>query len=339
MAGTLIVTGCAGGLGMAIATEIVQSPKPYNAVFTVRDASKSNAQPLVSLISTSKDKSRFSTADLDLSNQSQIRSFAASINSRVSSGELKPIRAIILNAAWQYAQGQKFTDDKGYEMNYAVNHLANVLLVLLLLPSIDKDSGRIVFVSSWSHDAKDPYNEQWDCPKEGMWIPPKEAIKPPPDDIKDDLFKKGMARYGQSKLAPLQFMYALQRRMDAKPELKNISALAVDPAAMLTTGMVRSYNTAFRLAIRVVGYVFSPLLVLLSPNGRFRTPAKSARDVLYAALTEGSKTLGEKPKGLFMNGTALSESSFEARDEEKQKVVWEQSLELVGLKDEETLLA
>lgn len=42
--------------------------------------------------------------------------------------------------------------DDGYEMTWQVNFLANQLLTLLLLQSMDKKNGRILLIGSWSHE-------------------------------------------------------------------------------------------------------------------------------------------------------------------------------------------
>jgi NAD(P)-dependent dehydrogenase (short-subunit alcohol dehydrogenase family) len=42
--------------------------------------------------------------------------------------------------------------DDGYEMTWQVNFLANQLLTLLLLQSMDKENGRILLIGSWSHE-------------------------------------------------------------------------------------------------------------------------------------------------------------------------------------------
>lgn len=43
------------------------------------------------------------------------------------------------------------TDD-GYETTWQVNFLANQLLALLLLQSMDKVKSRILIIGSWSHE-------------------------------------------------------------------------------------------------------------------------------------------------------------------------------------------
>lgn len=48
------------------------------------------------------------------------------------------------------------TDD-GLEMTWHINYLANFLLSLLLLQSMDKKDGRILLVSSWTHEYIQPF--------------------------------------------------------------------------------------------------------------------------------------------------------------------------------------
>lgn len=40
----------------------------------------------------------------------------------------------------------------GFEMTWQVNFLANLVLSLLLLQSMDKDEGRILIIGSWMHE-------------------------------------------------------------------------------------------------------------------------------------------------------------------------------------------
>lgn len=72
------------------------------------------------------------------------------------------------------------------------------------------------------------------------------------------------------------------------------------------------------------------------PNGVLRTNVKSAEDVLKACFD--TKTIGEYPKAVFLNGSEKANSSLESRDEKKQKTLWVDSLKLVGLKEGDTVL-
>lgn len=48
--------------------------------------------------------------------------------------------------------------------------------------------------------------------------------------------------------------------------------------------------------------------------------------------------LGKHPKAVYLSGSALAGTSAETRDEAKQKRLWDASVELSGVKDEETPL-
>ena len=266
---------------------------------------------------------------LELGSLFSVREFAADINAQVASGVLKPIRALVLNAGYQSQLGQKFTKE-GYEVTFQVNYLANFLLVLLLLESIDKDSGRIVFISSWTHDPANPYNRGLKL-KETMWRPLPDLARPGQADGKGLASQAGMRRYAESKLWLMMFMYELQRRTDAKQALRNISVLSVDPGGVFTTDIMRDNLWIFRVPLRKMFQVLTPCVQHLSPNGYLRTANKSARDVMNACFAEDESILGKSPKALYINGSAVKQSSIESRDQQKQHLLWEGSLKLVGL--------
>jgi hypothetical protein len=48
--------------------------------------------------------------------------------------------------------------------------------------------------------------------------------------------------------------------------------------------------------------------------------------------------LGEYPKAVYLDGRKIVGSSPESKDQEKQKRLWRESLGVVGLKEEETIL-
>ena len=145
MKGSFIITGCNGGLGKAVVADFLQSSNTssYKGQFAVRNPS--TATSLQAVLAASSSAKDHEVITMDLSNLSSVRKAAKEINDRVKSGEILPIRALLLNAALQHVSGQTYTDD-GLESNFAVNYLANFLLALLLLPSMDKEAGRIVFL-------------------------------------------------------------------------------------------------------------------------------------------------------------------------------------------------
>ena len=126
----------------------------------------------------------------------------------------------------------------------------------------------------------------------------------------------------------------LQRRLDSDPKLNNISVLGIDPGMMPTKITTGTLNWFIRTVFSIIAHIASRL----SPNGMMRLPQKSAGDILAAAL-ETSPPFGERPKGLYFNGSEPKEVSIEARDAEKRATVWKASVEYAELKDGETCLA
>jgi NAD(P)-dependent dehydrogenase (short-subunit alcohol dehydrogenase family) len=164
---TILITGANGGLGAGIVSQFLASPHATttHALYCVCDVpSASRLRQL--LFTAHKSSLPYDILPLDLSSLAGVRAAAESINARVQAGALPPLRAVVLNAATQRTRGSvAFTPHDGIEANLAVNYLANVLLVLLLLPSLWRgDTGRgarVVVVSSWAHDADDWKNRKF----------------------------------------------------------------------------------------------------------------------------------------------------------------------------------
>ena len=131
--------------------------------------------------------------------------------------------------------------------------------------------------------------------------------------------------------------YELQRRLSASKDFSNISVLAVDPGAMSDTELFRDSPLFLRIFLDWIAAPLTPLLNRIWPNGYFRTRAKSAHDLLVACFDEND-ILGKYPKAVYLNGSELAATSPETRDEAKQKRLWDASVEISGVKDEETPL-
>lgn len=100
--GSILITGANGGLGSAIVSHILKTPKlatNYTGIYAVRKAA--TATQLQSILGHAPRAHRHAIVDIDLSSLDSVRKTAASINSRVEKGELPKIRALILNAGYQ----------------------------------------------------------------------------------------------------------------------------------------------------------------------------------------------------------------------------------------------
>ena len=113
--------------------------------------------------------------------------------------------------------------------------------------------------------------------------------------------------------------------------------MSLDPGGMVTS-ITRNSEAPFLIKI-FVAYIapyIQAFLTWLSPNGAIRTPTKSGADLLRAAFDV--KTLGERPKAVYLDGTAYGQTAAEARDEVKQKQLWKDSVKLARVQAGETVL-
>ena len=198
--GAVLVTGANGGLGTAIFSKISSSHPEFHGLYTVRNPS--TALNLQRLINSAPSTHEHEVLALDLSSPDQICAFAKDVNSRVASGAVPRIRALILNAGFQEATTQTLTEEKR-DMTFAVNYLANFQLVLLLLESMDKEHGRIVFVSSWTHNPADPRCFGRSGKEKYLFTDTEGYVYPTTKP------SEAGVRYGASKLCLLMMMYGL----------------------------------------------------------------------------------------------------------------------------------
>ncbi|KAI0479231.1 putative short-chain dehydrogenase [Xylariaceae sp. FL0804] len=340
--GSILVTGANGGLGSAIAKQIASKPEfsHYHGLYMVRDAR--HAPDLASALSCATSHSH-DILGLSLTDLDNVRQVTERINDRVSTGEIPPIRALVIAAGFQDFGKQTWTED-GLDTTFAANYLGHWLLTLLLLKSVDKESGRIVVVGSQSHDPDDPRNAghnlfedkhkpvlpdlaRFTAITKGEYCSAAEGTG----------FRGGYRRYGASKLFLIMMQHELQARIDVEADapsgLGRVCVVGVDPGAM-RSGMQRHAGWFIRVLVFGIIYRF---LVWLNPyNGAVRPTSRSAGDVLQAAFTAGED--GVPPKDRYFDGRTPLETSEESRDPVKREMVWRETVRLSGLKEGETVL-
>ncbi|CAJ2509177.1 Uu.00g142030.m01.CDS01 [Anthostomella pinea] len=161
--GTILLTGANGGLGSAIVSRIISMPefRHHHGIYTLRNANSSASVLDVVLEKAASPTSSATPAHthekifLDFSKLDTVREVASSLNQRVAAGQVPPICAIILNAGYEEFRTQTWTED-GLDTTFVKNYLGHWLLVLLLLQSMDREKGRVVWISIFSHNPKDP---------------------------------------------------------------------------------------------------------------------------------------------------------------------------------------
>ena len=104
----------------------------------------------------------------------------------------------------------------------------------------------------------------------------------------------------------------------------------------MTTRLARDGPFLIQLLMNWIIPLLAPIFLFFQPNGSLRTPAKSAADLLRASFDEN--TLGKHPKALYLNGSEVGAATPEAKDEKKQRELWEGSLRYAGIKEGDTVL-
>lgn len=215
MEGTVIITGATGSMAIEAVQQLLSFHPHLTVVGTVRNANKCPKSPQLLRLQSIRQQypeRRLILENVDLNSLKDVRSFADRLSGQVTAGELPAISAIICNAfTWSLERGQQFSLDH-YESTFQVNHLAHYLLVLKLLPSMNRMSGRIIMLSSEIHDPQhhNPLSRMGaSLPTDGNL---EVLIKPGPDSPGTE-HDMGWRRYANSKLANVMFMHSLNKRL------------------------------------------------------------------------------------------------------------------------------
>jgi protochlorophyllide reductase len=211
---------------------------------------------------------------------------------------------------------QKSTD--GFELTFAVNHLAHYLLIRQMLPRLARDA-RVILTSSGTHD-----------PEEKTGLPPPRHADaqllafPDRDPGKDGSeMKAGRHAYTSSKLCNVMTARELSRRLAA--DRPDVATAAFDPGFTPGTGLARDYPGP-------TGFIFRYLLPLFTRRGpRVSTPANSGR--LLAELASLPAFASARGTYFAVHGTSAPAKppSALARDDAACAKLWDDSARLVGI--------
>lgn len=302
----VLISGGTGTLGYRTANLLARAG--WSVIITGRDAAETTD---AAQVIAGKTGNEVIGSPLDLASLDDVRRFAADL----TDWGVVPLHAIVCNAGIQIVSGDSRTRD-GMETTFVVNHLAQFLLVRLLLSSMAAP-GRIVLGASDTHD-----------PARHIGVPAPHytnarSLGYPASGDRDDPALAGRRRYTTSKLCNVLTNYELARQLSAgERAAPAITVNALDPGLMPGTGLARDYSGVQPFAWR---YLLPALTVL--PGINVHTPGRSAR-ALARLITD--PTL-EDTTGQYFSGFRRTRSSAESYDRTKAAHLWDTSIELAGL--------
>jgi NAD(P)-dependent dehydrogenase (short-subunit alcohol dehydrogenase family) len=234
------VTGGHGGLGL----ETTRALAKAGASVTVGSRDPDRAAPALAGIE------RVDIDQLDLLDPQSIDGFATRY---VGSG--RPLHILINNAG--IMGGDLVRDSRGYESQFATNHLGHFQLTLGLLPALRAaHRARVVNVSSGGHQLSDI---RWDDPHFTTEY-------------------DGMLGYGQSKTANVLFAVELDRRWADE----GIRGYAVHPGIAFGTNLAPWITDD---ELRAMGILDDSGRPIIDPDRELQTQQQAASTSVFAATS------------------------------------------------------
>jgi NAD(P)-dependent dehydrogenase (short-subunit alcohol dehydrogenase family) len=296
---TAIVTGGYSGLGLETVRALLMAGA--DVIAPARDTSK--AEEALEALTDEIDETGAAIGDLiigelDLSDPASIDGFTSDI---LELG--RPIELLINNAGVMACPLTR--DDRGYELQFATNHLGHYQLTTRLWIALAARGARVVSLSSTGHhiapvDLDDPHFDRRGYDK---WV-----------------------AYGQSKTANSLFAVGL----DARGKEHGVRAFAVHPGGIMTPlqrHLPREEMIAF-------GWMDEAGNV----NERFKTPEQGAATSIWAATSEDLDGMG----GVYCEDCDIAKVWSEsvrfmgvkpwAIDPEAADALWEASEAMTGVR-------
>jgi len=242
----------------------------------------------------------------DLSRLADVRAAAAATRTLLAEGAVRPLRALVANAGTMSVDTRQASAD-GYELTFAVNHLAHAQLIGDLLGSFTAPA-RVVLIGSNTYHAN-LWRTLLHVPA-AEWADPVDLARPATGDQAPGMTASGVA-YSNAKLAILYYAHELQRHVG-----EGITVSVFEPGWMPGTALGRGAPAAFQAMSRALGRL---------PG--VSTPQRSGPLLAAMALDERWAHLRD---GAFVVKTELTEVQPVAHDRDRERRLWDATAELLA---------
>lgn len=306
---SIIITGSNSGIGFKCALSIAKMKPGLQIILACRNVQAGNEA--IQKIKQQTGYQHLVCLPLDLASLQSVRNFKTAFSKLPD-----PVISALVNNAGiaPNIQETAYTED-GFEITFGTNHLGGFYLTLLLLPYME-NGGSITFTASDTHDP---------ATKTGVEPPvytSAQELAFPEESKKKAGMKLGQKRYSTSKLCNVLTTYTLHEKLVKK----NIRVNAFDPGLTPGTGFTKNFPAPIRF---VVNRIF-PLLIPFRKNmNSAQTSGSRLARLAY------SKELSDL-NGIYHSGGKIIKSSTDSYNQDYQTDLWKSSIELTGIKQEET---
>jgi NAD(P)-dependent dehydrogenase (short-subunit alcohol dehydrogenase family) len=303
--GTVLITGPTGGLGKATTLALANRPtgqrpdlllvgRPGTALAEVAAAARATGATVQEI-------------GCDLARLADVRDATKQVKGLLAAGAVRPLRAIVANAGVSVADTHNVSAD-GYELIFAVNHLAHSQLIGSLLDSLTAPA-RVVLLGSNTYHQNIFRRILRVAP--AVWRDPVELAQPTAADMPVTIESAGIA-YSNSKLAILYYAHELQRRAPA-----GINVMVFEPGFMPGTGLSRGHGPG----LQKIGRVIERIPGVSSPRRSGPLLASIVLDDRWAHLSDGAFVVKDEKRDV---------KPF-AIDPVRESRLWEATAELLDV--------
>ncbi|UZN03455.1 SDR family NAD(P)-dependent oxidoreductase [Cellulomonas sp. S1-8] len=292
---TVLLTGGTRGIGRAAATEILRRDPTTHLVLLGR---ASSVHPVAAELRALAP--HVTPLDADLADLTSVRRAAATVGRLLDAGDLPPLRVVGANAGVQLVDALHTTPD-GFETTFAVNVLANHVLLRSLEPWL-RTPARVVVTVSDTHFG--------DLRHTGGLVPAPRWSDPatlaqPAAFPRPSTAVAGRTAYSTSKLAAVHLVHAWARHLPV-----GVDVLAYNPGFVPGTGLTRAASPVARF---VAGRVLQVL-----------TLQPSIDDVQTAGRRLAAALLGDvdAPTGAYVDRSRVVPPSPASYDEAREDALW-----------------